>query len=203
MSNIIRIVKKSEYKETDMLEERYVYTVKPKKPIPGIIKGKLINRPQNLSLSKEEVLECIKYGPVYRKFYLDSNMEMVTPSNIDRLHRSRHLSELEYSKLISSQEEEVIEEEKEVQEPEDITEDEPVEEVIEEVVEEEEPVIKKEEEEQLPIENEDDQASSEPEQIEVVDLLAEPSVPKKKTSSRRRKKKTTTEDEDAVPTTAE
>lgn len=81
------------------LEERYTYTVHPRRPIRNIIQGTAILRPMTLSLTKEEVLKCIKYGAVYRKFYMDSNLEKVTPSNLDRLHRQKHITEAEYKAM--------------------------------------------------------------------------------------------------------
>lgn len=80
------------------LEERFTYKVVPKSPIRNIVKGKIIMKPTTLSLSKSEVLQCLKHGSVYRKFYLESsnNMERVTPSNLDRLHRSNHITEDDY-----------------------------------------------------------------------------------------------------------
>lgn len=85
------------------LEERFTYQVVPKKPIRNLIKSKIIIKPTTLSLSKSEVLYCLKHGSVYRKFYLESsdNMEKVTPSNLDRLHRSKHINEEEYKNTSS------------------------------------------------------------------------------------------------------
>ncbi len=84
------------------MDERFMYTVCPRVPIRNIVRGKVIVRSTNLSLSKDDVLECLKYGRVYRKFYCEENLEMVTPSNIDRLHRKDHLTEAEYNAMKSS-----------------------------------------------------------------------------------------------------
>lgn len=81
------------------MDERYMYTVIPKIPIRGLIKGKSIIRSENLSLSKSEVLYCIKFGQVYRKFYEKNRKERVFPSNLDRLHRKDYISEKEYNTL--------------------------------------------------------------------------------------------------------
>ena len=88
------------------LEESFVYTVHPRTPIRNIVKGKVIFKAENLSLTKQEALECLKYGAVYRKFYTESSPERVTPSNIDRLHRPVHLSQAEYKALLNSKKEE-------------------------------------------------------------------------------------------------
>lgn len=85
------------------LEERFMYTVHPRRPIRNLIKGKVIIKPETLSLTKEEVLDCLKYGAVYRKFYMEPNSERVYPSNIDRLHRSKHLSEAAYAVLVKAE----------------------------------------------------------------------------------------------------
>lgn len=84
------------------MDERYMYTVCPRIPIRGLVKGRVIVKPENLSLSKDEVLECMKHGRVYRKFYCEMNPEAVTPSNLDRLHRKDHLTEEQYKALTSN-----------------------------------------------------------------------------------------------------
>lgn len=85
------------------LEERFIYVVHPRRPIRNLIKGKVIIKPETLSLSKEEVLACLKYGAVYRKFYTETP-ERVYPSNLDRLHRSKYLTETAYAALIKKEE---------------------------------------------------------------------------------------------------
>lgn len=92
------------------LEERFTYQVVPKKPIRNIVKGKIITRPTVLSLSKSEVLSCLKFGNVYRKFYLEpsTNMEKVTPTNLDRLHRSNHISETDYNNNLSDEDNKTV-----------------------------------------------------------------------------------------------
>lgn len=80
------------------MDTRFMYTVAPRRPIRNLIKGRIIVRPENLLLTKEDVLLCIKHGPVYRKFHLDTNLERVTPSNLDRLHREIHFTEEQYKK---------------------------------------------------------------------------------------------------------
>lgn len=82
------------------MEERFTYTVNPRRPIRNLIKGKTIVRSENLSLTKSEVLFCLKFGPVYRKFYKSNKLERVLPSNLDRLHRKDYLTEKEYNNLL-------------------------------------------------------------------------------------------------------
>lgn len=81
------------------MEERFIYNVVPRRPIRNLIKGKVVSRSENLSLTKDEVLYCLKFGAVYRKFYGETKMERVVPSNLDRLHRREHLSEKDYQSL--------------------------------------------------------------------------------------------------------
>ena len=83
------------------LEERYTYTVVPRRPIRGLVKGKVLTRPVVLTLTKDEVVLCLKYGSVYRKFYPTSKSERVTLSSVDRLHRSEYMSEAQYNKMIN------------------------------------------------------------------------------------------------------
>jgi hypothetical protein len=90
------------------LAETYTYTVIPRRPIKNIVKGKVIFKATNLSLTKEEVLQCMKYGAVYRKFYMQSDPERVTPSNLDRLHRSEHISEEQYKAILEKEKDTVV-----------------------------------------------------------------------------------------------
>lgn len=133
--------------------ERFLYEIRPIKPIKDLIPGKGIKAPCSMQLTKEEALHCMKYGSVYRNFS-DSGMNpiRVTGSTIDRLHNAKFISEDEWMKKIGKeivseqQEEESTVEETHVEEV-PVTTEEVVEEntiveetpiVVEEVVAEEE-----------------------------------------------------------------
>ena len=114
--------------------ERFLYEIRPIKPIKDLIPGKGIKAPCSMQLTKEEALHCMKYGSVYRNFS-DSGMNpiRVTGSTIDRLHNAKFISEDEWMKKIGK---EIVSEQ---QEEESTVEETPVEEVpvtTEEVVEE-------------------------------------------------------------------
>ena len=114
--------------------ERFLYEIRPIKPIKDLIPGKGIKAPCSMQLTKEEALHCMKYGSVYRNFS-DSGMNpiRVTGSTIDRLHNVKFISEDEWMKKIGKK---IVSEQ---QEKESTIEETPVEEVpvtIEEVVEE-------------------------------------------------------------------
>ena len=139
--------------------ERFLYEIRPIKPIKDLIPGKGIKAPCSMQLTKEEALHCMKYGSVYRNFS-DSGMNpiRVTGSTIDRLHNAKFISEDEWMKKIGK---EIVSEQ---QEEESTVEETPVEEVpviTEEVVEEntiveESPVVEEVVEEET-IETEDTQ----------------------------------------------
>lgn len=88
-----------------MEETRYIYSINPKKIIKFLC-GKpivpAIRNSRSLSLTKEEVRECLKYGTVYRRFANESRNERVTTRNIDRLHNAKFMTEEEYEKFLSS-----------------------------------------------------------------------------------------------------
>lgn len=80
-----------------MEETRFLYSVYPQRPIKGILpNNRPINGPRSLSLTKEEVLTCLKFGTVYRRFANEGKNERVTMSNIDRLHNERFIMEKDY-----------------------------------------------------------------------------------------------------------
>lgn len=80
--------------------ERFLYEIRPIKPIKDLIPGKGINTPCSMHLTKEEALHCMKYGSVYRNFS-DSGMNPIrtTGKNIDRLHNPKFISEDEWEKM--------------------------------------------------------------------------------------------------------
>ena len=65
--------------------DRFRYQVTPFTPINNLIKGKSLRRPFSSDLTKEEVMLCMKCGPVYRVFPGKTPIR-VTGSNIDQLH---------------------------------------------------------------------------------------------------------------------
>lgn len=69
-----------------MNDKRFMYEIRPLKPIKDLIPGKLLSRPCSMQLTKDEVLLCMKYGPVYRK--IDGRTPVkVTGDNLDELHK--------------------------------------------------------------------------------------------------------------------
>ncbi len=68
------------------MESRFRYQVTPYSPIKDLIPGQSIRRPFTSDLSKEEVLLCMKHGPVCRLFPGKLPIK-VTGSNIDSLHK--------------------------------------------------------------------------------------------------------------------
>lgn len=139
--------------------ERFLYEIRPIKPIKDLIPGKGIKAPCSMQLTKEEALHCMKYGSVYRNFS-DSGMNpiRVTGSTIDRLHNAKFISEDEWMKKIGKeivsehQEETTTVEETPVEEVPVITE-----EVVEENTVEETPVVVEEVAEEETTETEDAQ----------------------------------------------
>lgn len=68
------------------------YHIHPKVPIKDLIPGTSIRRPRAMQLTKEEVLHCMKYGPVFRVFPGKDPIR-VTGDNIDELHRTSYYQE--------------------------------------------------------------------------------------------------------------
>ena len=64
---------------------KYSYEVHPKIPIKNVIPKEAIYRIKVLDLTKDQVLECLKCGNVYRIFDRDTLIQ-VTIYNIDTLH---------------------------------------------------------------------------------------------------------------------
>lgn len=68
------------------MESRYRYQVTPYSPIKDLIPGQSLRRPFTSDLTKDEVLLCMKHGPVSRLFPGKLPIK-VTGSNIDNLHK--------------------------------------------------------------------------------------------------------------------
>ena len=86
-----------------MEETRYLYQITPKKPITGLSGVKCLTVPKSLSLTKEEVKLCFGKSSIYRRFANEMKIVRVVPSNLDRLHNAKFMSEEEYSKFKSSE----------------------------------------------------------------------------------------------------
>lgn len=138
--------------------ERFLYEIRPIKPIKDLIPGKGIKAPCSMQLTKEEALHCMKYGSVYRNFS-DSGMNpiRVTGSTIDRLHNAKFISEDEWMKKIGK--EIVSEQQEETTTVEETPVEVPVitEEVVEENTVEETPAVEEEVAEEETTETEDAQ----------------------------------------------
>ena len=70
-----------------MSNEAYTYQIIPRRPIRSLIPGKNINKPCSMKLTKEQVLMCMKYGPVFRCMPGKAPIR-VTGKNLDSLHIS-------------------------------------------------------------------------------------------------------------------
>ena len=126
-------------------ETRYLYSINPKKVIKFLC-GNMMKPPirvsKSLRLTKEEVLDCLKYGSVYRRFANENRIERVTTLNIDRLHNEKFLTEEEYYKMMTTKESDdnrgtVINEEPFVEEKEVVEQVEETHQEVEDTVEEE------------------------------------------------------------------
>ena len=125
------------------MDVRYLYSVNPKKPIRTIKGVPILRTPKSLQLTKEDVLECLKYGSVYRRFANENRIERVTVNSVDRFHNAKFMTEEEYEAFlkanIDSKTGTVINTQVVVEEPvkeEPVVEEAPVKETVEEVVEE-------------------------------------------------------------------
>lgn len=75
-----------------MVTERFLYEIHPHRPIKNLIPGRSIIKPCSMKLTKEEVLTCMKSGPVFRAFP-GKDLIRVTGSNLDQLHTDKFVGE--------------------------------------------------------------------------------------------------------------
>lgn len=89
-------------------EIRFLYSINPKKLI-RFLNGNPVIPPirtsKTLSLTKEEVRECLKYGSLYRRFANEGVNVRVTLNNIDRLHNAKLMTDEEYEKFLEEENE--------------------------------------------------------------------------------------------------
>ena len=78
------------------LEEVYLYSVAPKRPI-RLTDGTCIRVPKSVYLSKEDLISILPKAIVYRRFVSVGINEKVTTSNIDRVHRAEYIPENEWT----------------------------------------------------------------------------------------------------------
>lgn len=71
-----------------MSEAKYRYEIHPRIPMRNVL-DKAIIKPTTVELTLDQVKECLKYGPVYRRFNAD-HIEKVTLFNIDALHAEKY-----------------------------------------------------------------------------------------------------------------
>ena len=90
---------------SEVNEERYLYTVYPKKPIRNLTENIPILRvSKSLYLTKEEVLKCFECGSVYRRFSNDGIVEKFNKYEIDRVHRAHYISREDWVKMTNEEE---------------------------------------------------------------------------------------------------
>ena len=85
---------------SEQIEERYLYTVNPKKPIKSLNPSiPTIRTSKSLLLTKEEVLKCFECGPVYRRFSNIGLVERISKADVDRVHRTNYISKEDWKKI--------------------------------------------------------------------------------------------------------
>ena len=85
---------------SETLDERYLYTVNPKRVIRNLNENiPMLRISKSLYLTKEEVLKCLDFGSVYRRFSNYGKLEKVTKYDIDRVHRSNYISAEDWKKI--------------------------------------------------------------------------------------------------------
>lgn len=85
---------------SDNNEERYLYTVYPKKPIKNLNEAvPLLRVSRSLFLTKEEVAKCFECGSVYRRFSNEGITEKFNKYEIDRVHRAKYISKEDWAKM--------------------------------------------------------------------------------------------------------
>lgn len=81
------------------MEEKYLYSINPRRTIKNIAGVNAIRTSKSLFLNKDEVLECLKNASVYRRFSVNQIVK-VTPYTLDRLHNEKFMNEKEYEKFV-------------------------------------------------------------------------------------------------------
>ena len=81
------------------MEEKYLYSINPRRTIKNIAGVNAIRTSKSLFLNKDEVLECLKNASVYRRFSVNQIVK-VTPYTLDRLHNEKFMDEKEYEKFV-------------------------------------------------------------------------------------------------------
>ena len=86
---------------SEELEQRYLYTVYPKKPIRNINETlPLLRVPKSLYLIKEEVSKCFENGAsIYRRFSNEGIVEKFNKYEIDRVHRDKYISREDWEEI--------------------------------------------------------------------------------------------------------
>jgi len=165
--------------------EKYLYEVQPSRVvvIPDILP---FRHPQSLELTLDQVLAALPSAVVYRRFGV-GNIQMVVPSNAERLHNAKFMTEAEYEEFKyqnkAGKAGTVIEDEKKEEptpEPEPVVEPTPVEEKVEEPVVEEPAVEEAPEEEpvEAPVEESTEEETETTEESEEVEAEEAPSEEK-------------------------
>lgn len=80
-------------------ETKYLYSVKPRKPIKTLKDVPVVRTNKSLYLDKDEVRECLKCGTVYRRFTNEDKYVRVVGYSIDRLHNEKFYTEEEWKEL--------------------------------------------------------------------------------------------------------
>lgn len=75
---------------------KYIYTVNPLRgPIHGLSCGD-IRVHKSAKLNLDDVKKCLGKGTISRRFFEEDRIELVTPSNCERLHNEKFISEEEW-----------------------------------------------------------------------------------------------------------
>lgn len=68
------------------MDSKFTYQIYPHRPIKTLFPGRVIFKPEIMQLTKDEAIECIAYGPVYRLMKGESPIR-VNGDNINQIHR--------------------------------------------------------------------------------------------------------------------
>lgn len=81
-------------------QERYLYTVFPKKPIRNLNENVPVLRvSKSLLLTKDEARKCLESASLYRWFANEKTTEKITVYDLDRVHRAVHISKEDWKKM--------------------------------------------------------------------------------------------------------
>mgnify|MGYP007070223964 CR=1 FL=1 len=86
------------------MEQTYLYSVRPRKPIKDLEGISFIRTPRTLQLTKDDVIKCLNNAAsIYRYFANEGKQIRVTIDTVDRLHNEKFMEEDDYKAFLAGE----------------------------------------------------------------------------------------------------